>query len=192
VHQQGASPDCNPHSNSLPQAGQRLSLEISILDPKISWYAGSAPGTYSKGRKMANVTRYDPFGDLVDDFFRGFLVGPVGFTTEVPVRRLKIDVAEQNGEYKVLAELPGVKKEDIKVNIDGDEVSITAETRLEKESKDGERLLHSERYVGKVARAFRLAQEIDEARASAKYADGVLELTLPKKATAAAKQLTVQ
>jgi len=141
---------------------------------------------------MANITRYDPFGDLVDDFFRGFLVQPAGFEVGVPVRRMKIDVEEQNGEYKVVDELPGVKKEDIKVNIEGDEVSITAETRVEKEAKDGERLLHSERYVGKVARAFRLAQEIDESRASAKYSDGVLELTLPKKATATAKQLTVQ
>jgi HSP20 family protein len=141
---------------------------------------------------MANITRYTPFGDLVDDFFNGFLVGPARFEVEAPVRRMKVDVAEQNGEYKVVAELPGVKKEDIKVNIDGDEVSITAETRVEKEAKDGERLLHSERYVGKVSRAFRLAQEVDESRASAKYADGVLELTLPKKAAAAAKQLTIQ
>jgi len=105
---------------------------------------------------------------------------------------MKVDVAEQNGEYKVLAELPGVKKEDIKVNIDGDEVSITAESRTERDVKEGERVLHSERHFGKVARAFRLNQEIDEARASAKYSDGVLELTLPKKATAAAKQLTIQ
>jgi len=105
---------------------------------------------------------------------------------------MKVDVAEHNGDYKVVAELPGVKKEDIKVNIDGDEVSITAEARLDKETKDGERLLHSERYVGKVSRAFRLAQEIDESRASAKYSDGVLELTLPKKAAATAKQLAIQ
>jgi HSP20 family protein len=122
---------------------------------------------------MANISRYDPFGDLVDDIFRGFVVGPVGFEAAAPVRRMKVDVAEQNGEYKVVAELPGVKKEDIKVNIEGD-------------------VLHSERYFGTVSRAFRLSQEIDEARASAKYADGVLELTLPKKATAAAKQLTIQ
>jgi HSP20 family protein len=141
---------------------------------------------------MASITRYDPLGDLVDDFFRGFVVRPVGFEAEVPVRRMKVDVAEQNGDYKVVAELPGVKKEDIKVNIDGDEVSITAETRVSKEAKDGERVLHSERYVGKVSRAFRLAQEIDESRASAKYSDGVLELTLPKKAAVAAKQLAIQ
>jgi HSP20 family protein len=85
-----------------------------------------------------------------------------------------------------------VKKEDIKVNIDGDEVSISAETRVEKEAKEGERVLRSERYVGKVARSFKLAEEIDESRASAKYSDGVLELTLPKKAATAAKQLTIQ
>lgn len=141
---------------------------------------------------MANVTRHDPFGDLFDDFFKGFLVRPVGYEGDDAVRRLKIDVTEQNGEFKVLAELPGVKKENIKVNIDGDTVSIAAEARTERDVKDGERILHSERYFGKVSRAFRLGQELDEARASAKYADGVLELTLPKKATAAAKQLAIQ
>ena len=141
---------------------------------------------------MANITRYDPFGDLFDDVFRGFVVGPVGFEAASPLRRMKVDVAEHNGEYKVVAELPGVKKEDIKVNIDGDQVSITAESRAERDEKDGERVLHSERYFGTVSRAFRLSQEIDDARASAKYSDGVLELTLPKKATAAAKLLTIQ
>src|SRR5215813_13966608 len=119
---------------------------------------------------MANITRYDPFGDLVDDLFRGFLVSPVGFEAEVPVRRMKVDVAEQNSDYKVTAELPGVRKEDIKVNIDGDQVSITAETRVAKEEKDGERVLHSERYVGKVLRAFRLADLIEGSRARAAYA----------------------
>jgi HSP20 family protein len=140
---------------------------------------------------MAGITRYDPFGDLVDDLFKGFFVRPVGFEAEEP-RRVKIEVTEANGEYKVLAELPGVKKDDIRVNIDGDQVSITAETRAEREVKEGERVLHSERHFGKVSRAFRLAQEVDDTKASARYTDGVLELTLPKKAAAAAKQLTIQ
>jgi HSP20 family protein len=139
---------------------------------------------------MAGITRYDPFGDLVDDFFKGFFVRPVGFEAEP--RRVNIEVTEANGEYKVLAELPGVKKDDIRVDIDGDQVSITAETRAEREVKEGERVLHSERHFGKVSRAFRLAQEVDETKASARYTDGVLELTLPKKAAAAAKQLTIQ
>jgi HSP20 family protein len=141
---------------------------------------------------MTNVTRYDPFGDLFDDIFKGFLVRPVGYQGDDAVRPMKIDVTEQNGEFKVLAELPGLKKENIKVNIDGDTVSIAAEARAARDVKDGEKVLRSERYFGKVARAFRLGQELDEARASAKYADGVLELTLPKKATVAAKQLAIQ
>jgi HSP20 family protein len=141
---------------------------------------------------MANITRYDPFSDLFDDLLKGFFVRPVGFEIEEPLRSVKIDVAEQNGEFKVLAELPGVRKDDIRVAIDGDQVSITAETGVERDAKNGERVLRRERHFGKVSRAFRLGQEIDEDRASAKYADGVLELTLPKKATAAAKQLTIQ
>lgn len=138
---------------------------------------------------MVSITRYDPVGDLLDDFLKGFLVRPAGFSS-APARGIKIDVAEQNGEYKVLAELPGVKKDDIKVAVDGDQVSISAETRVEGE--DGERVLHSERSFGRVSRAFRLGQELDEARVTAKYADGVLELILPKKATAAARQITIQ
>ncbi len=141
---------------------------------------------------MASIVRYDPFGELLDDFFKGFVVRPVASELGEPVQRMKIDVTEQNGDYKVLAELPGVKKEDIQINIDGDQVSITAETRSERDTKDGERVLHSERYFGKVSRAFRLGQEIDESRAGAKFNDGVLELTLPKKPSTAAKTLTIQ
>jgi len=141
---------------------------------------------------MANISRYDPFEGLFDDFVKGFFVRPVGYQADEPVARVKVDVTEKNGEFKVRAELPGVKKEDIQVNIDGDAVSISAESRAEREAKEGERILHSERHYGKVSRAFRLGEEIDQSRASARFADGVLELTLPKKTGAGSKQLTIQ
>ena len=143
---------------------------------------------------MANITRYDPFGELVDDLFKGFFVRPVlaGADGKTVPQRMKIEVSEQKDGYKIHAELPGVKKEDIEVNIDGDQVSISAEVKQEKEVKEGERVVHSERYYGKVARAFRLGTDIDESRAQAKYADGVLELVLPKKTVAAARKLTIQ
>lgn len=142
---------------------------------------------------MLNITRYDPYGDIFDDFMKGFWVRPVAATeTGETVRRIKIDVTEKNGEYKVLAEIPGVKKEDIQVDIDGDVVSLSAETRGEKDLREGERVIHSERYFGKVSRSFRLGQEVDETKASAKYTDGVLELVLPKKAAAASRRLTIQ
>jgi len=141
---------------------------------------------------MANVTRYDPFGDLFDDFFKGYFVRPVRGEGRDVAPRLKIDVTEQKNGFKVLAEIPGVKKDDIQVNVDGDQVSITAEVKQEKDVREGERVVHSERYFGKASRAFRLGYEIDEAKVQAKYADGVLELVLPKKETAAAKQITIQ
>jgi len=141
---------------------------------------------------MANVTRYDPFGELFDDFFKGYFVRPVTSEGREAAPRVKIDVTEQNGGFKVLAEIPGVKKEDIQVNVDGDQVSITAEVKREKDVKEGERVVHSERYFGKASRAFRLGYEIDEAKVQAKYNDGVLELTLPKKQTPAAKQIAIQ
>jgi HSP20 family protein len=141
---------------------------------------------------MANITRVDPFGDLFDDLMKGFFVRPIAAPAGAQLpERLKVEVAEQNGSYKVTAEIPGVKKEDIHVTIDGDQVTISAEVRQEKEAKEGERVVHSERYYGKVARSFRLGTEIDQANAQAKYEAGLLELTLPKKATATAQRLTI-
>ena len=85
-----------------------------------------------------------------------------------------------------------MKKEDIQVTIDGAEVTLTAEVKREKEVAEDERVLHTERTFGKVSRSFSLPQEVDEAKAEAKFRDGVLELTLPKKAAAARKQVTIQ
>jgi HSP20 family protein len=142
---------------------------------------------------MANVTRFDPFNDLVDDFFKGFLVRPLaveGGREALP--RMKVDVTEKNGAYAVTAELPGVKKEDIQITIDGAQVTLTAEVKREKEASQDERVLHTERVYGKISRSFALPQELDESKAEAKYKDGVLELTLPKKAAAQRKQISIQ
>ena len=142
---------------------------------------------------MASISRYDPFGDVFDDLLKGFFVRPVAYEGQpAAAGRIKIDVTEKDGAYVVHAEIPGVKKEDIQVNIDGDQVSISAEARAEKDVKENERVLHRERYYGKVERAFRLGTEIDQAAANAKYTEGVLELTLPKKAEVHGRQLTIQ
>jgi HSP20 family protein len=138
---------------------------------------------------MANVTRFDP----LDDLFRGFFVRPVdmsGNAQQPP--SIKMDVKEQGDNYLVHAELPGVKKEDIHVVVDGNQVSISAEIKQEKEVKEGDRILRSERYFGKVSRSFQLGQDIDDAKAAAKFNEGVLELTLPKRAASPNKRLTVE
>jgi len=138
---------------------------------------------------MNPLTRYEPLAGQLDtifnDFFRPAFVldnrtGDAG--------RLRVDVKETGDAYLVDAEIPGVKKEDIHVEIEGNEVSIAAELKQEKEAKEGERVLRTERLYGKVERRFALPQEIDEGKANAKFADGVLALTLPKKQTVAARR----
>jgi HSP20 family protein len=136
---------------------------------------------------MSNLTRYDP----LDDFFRGFFVRPVemGNVPEAPA--VKVDVKEQEKAFVVHAEMPGIKKEDIHVAIDGPTVSISAERKQEKEVKEGERVLRTERYFVKVSRSFQLGQDIDDTTATAKFTDGVLVLTLPKRAATQTKRLTI-
>ena len=137
---------------------------------------------------MANLIRRnldnlldDPLRS-VDDLFRGFFVRPIGME-EAP--SISLDVREDEKTYTVHANLPGVRKEDIDVQIETNRVSISAETRQEREEKEGEKLIRSERYIGKVSRSFSLAQEVNHTQASAKFENGVLELVLPKKPVSA-------
>ena len=140
---------------------------------------------------MANIARFNVLDNALDDLMRGFFVRPVNFEATAPAH-LRIDVTENEGGYVVRAEIPGVKKDDINVAIDGNQVEISAEVKHEKEVRQGEKVLRSERYHGKVYRAFAIGQDIDESATQARYADGILELTLPKKASAAAKRITIQ
>jgi HSP20 family protein len=136
---------------------------------------------------MNPITHQDP----LDDLFRGFFVRPVEYGAAAEAPNIKIDVKEQDKVFLVHAEMAGIKKEDIHVSIDGPVVSITAERKQEKDVKEGERVLRIERYFGKVSRSFQLGQDIDDNAASAKFTDGVLELTLPKKAANQSKRLTI-
>jgi len=140
---------------------------------------------------MANITRWDPFEDI-DDLFKGVFLRPMRLEAPDTQVRVKMDVREDDKAYLVHAEIPGVKKEDIQISIDGNQVSVSAEVKREKEDKQGEKVLRSERYYGKVYRSFTLAQDVEQEHATAKYDNGVLELTLPKKAASATRKLTVQ
>ena len=147
---------------------------------------------------MVNLTRWDPFGDVTrfglfdqpcDNLVRRFV-------RSIPVRdetamTISVDVNESDKAYTVKAEIPGVSKDDISVAIEGKQVSISAEVKKEKEEKEGEKVLHSERYYGSVYRSFTLPMDVDQSKSEAKYANCVLELTLPKKAGAAATQLEI-
>jgi HSP20 family protein len=146
----------------------------------------------------SNVTNFDPFRDFaaavplrtLGDFFREFEPGTALRDTQAGPT-IGIDVTENDQAYIVRAQMPGVNKDDIKVDIHGNHVSITAESRRVNEQKDAGRVLRSEIYYGQMHRSFTLEHEIDESKAEAKYVDGVLELTLPKKAGTGGRQLQI-
>jgi HSP20 family protein len=137
---------------------------------------------------MANITRFNPF-DL-DEAFRGFFRAPA--LPEAADLKIKVEVKEDEKAYTVHADIPGVKKEDIQVEVKGDAISIRAEVKKEKEEKKGEKTLHSERYYGMVSRSFTLPAEVDEKATVAKYKDGVLDLTLPKKTGSSTSRIAIQ
>ncbi len=141
---------------------------------------------------MANIQRYGGmFDDLFGDLAKGFWVKPYPFPAETELR-MKVDVKENDKGFTVRADIPGVKKEDIQIDINGDLVSIRAELKQEKEEKKGEKVIHSERYYGMTSRSFSLPTDVDAAGAVASYRDGVLELALPKKAGTQGKRIEVK
>ncbi len=121
-----------------------------------------------------------------DDLFASFF-GPAAAGEP----RIKIDVAEDEKSYRVSAVLAGVRREDINVQVDKNEVSIEAEVKRETSTNEGERVVHSERFYGKTSRSFVVAQEIEEANVEAKFVDGVLTLVLPKKVQPSAKRIAI-
>jgi HSP20 family protein len=131
----------------------------------------------------------DPFA--FDDAFRGFMK-PFRWEPAPEPPQIRIDVTETDAGYTVKAEIPGVRKEDIHVEIDGPQVMISAEVKKDMEEKKEGRLLRSERNYGFASRMFTLGTDLERVKAVAKYADGVLTLTLPKAATARTEPLVVQ
>lgn len=145
---------------------------------------------------MANITRFDPFSELSEldpfsaDLFKPFAWPPALWRSRREPA-IRLDVSESDAAYTVKAEIPGVKKDDINVSIDGNRVTISAEVRETREAKNGERTICSERYYGGTSRSFTLGQAVNESGAEAKYENGVLTLKLPKKPGTEAKHLKV-
>ena len=135
-------------------------------------------------------SRRVPYNSAVDSLFNEFLRGPARRADAV--RAIPFEVTEQGDTYVVAADLPGVRKEDIQIEIDGARVTISAGSKSEKPVGEGERVLYSERSAGRAVRSFELGAEIDKDRANARYADGVLTLTLPKKVAETRKLLAVE
>ncbi len=144
---------------------------------------------------MNRLARFDPFHD--EDWFKGFWMRPfprmMPFSTEMEERsEIRIDLSENEKAYIVRAEIPGAKKEDVKVHLEGNRVSISADVKRNKEEKQGDKVIYSECFQGSTSRSFTLDSDVDESKAEAKFENGVLELTLPKKTGGAARELQVK
>lgn len=139
----------------------------------------------------------DPFGRLVEnmieDMFAPFTQGSglapwSGEGTISP----RLNVSENDKSFEVQAEMPGVNKEDVKVAIDRQRVTIEGESKRESQQREGDNVLYSERSASKFMRSFMLPVEVDEANAQARMENGVLTLTLPKKEGNGATRVQIQ
>ncbi len=128
----------------------------------------------------------DPFETSLRKMMR-----PWRFEAADRAPQIKIDLDEHDDSYLVKADIPGVRKEDIDVRIDRNQVTISAEIKKETQEKKDGRVLRSERQYGFASRSFALASDVDDGKAEAKYQNGVLELKLPKKATSSNKRLPI-
>lgn len=136
--------------------------------------------------KVRDLLSADPFDDAFRNFLRPWVSRGVELAPE-----MKVDLVESNGDYKLKAEIPGVRKEDIQIDIDENKVSISAEVKKETEEKKDDRVIRSERQYGYASRSLWLDKPVDQSKSKATYENGVLELTLPKKVASTAKRLTI-
>jgi len=135
------------------------------------------------------LSRVDPFADF-EDFLRSAAMRPSWNGAEI-APDIRIDVTEDDGAYSVKADIPGVKKDDIDVSINNNQVSISAELKQEKSQKDGERQIVTERSYGQAFRSFTLPSDVAPEKAQAQYENGVLTLKLPKRENGSSRKLTV-
>ena len=143
-----------------------------------------------------STRRVDSFNSLVDELFADFFQRassvPASRHLNTPaVSRARMDVLDTGGNFEVKVDLPGIRKDEIHVGIEGARVSINAESKDSPETKNGDKVLYSERYSTSYARSFELPAEVTEEGADARFEDGVLTLSLPKRAPTVSKRLAV-
>lgn len=143
----------------------------------------------SRANPVSELMRSGGFPGI-EDLFREFSMAPA-FRALEQAPRMKVDVEENDQAYILKADVPGTRKEDISVSIEGNMVSIRAEVAEEKSDQKGN-MIRSERIFGEEFRSFALPQEVDEAKSEAKIENGVLILTLPKKTGTGGRKLQIQ
>lgn len=147
---------------------------------------------------MSNLRLFEPrlFDPVLRSPFESMFeryLAPLKVELENGSLDMRLDVSEVDGAYKVRADIPGVKKDDINVRIEGNIIQIDAKAKREKDEKEKNgKVLRSERWEGAVSRTFSVSEDVDDTKATAKYEDGVLTLELPKKVSTVSKKIAIQ
>lgn len=132
------------------------------------------------------LVKWQPFGSLVErDIFDDFM------PTRAARFEPRIDVKETDKSFVIEAELPGLNKDDFKLTIEDNILTLEGEKKHEHEQKNGG-LYRSERSYGKFRRSFRLTDEVDRSKVNAEYKDGILTIDVPKSPKAQPKQIDVK
>ncbi|MEY4863141.1 MAG: hypothetical protein RLZ51_1236 [Pseudomonadota bacterium] len=140
---------------------------------------------------MNELMSFDPFSSSpIEDTLRN-MMRPWRMESAERAPSMRLDIAETDKDYQIKAEIPGVSKDDIDVRIEGNQITLSAEIRKEKQEKEDGRILRSERAYGYASRSFTLGCPMDDAKAEARYENGVLTLAIPKKAEAAGRKLSI-
>ncbi|MGA3268939.1 MAG: Hsp20/alpha crystallin family protein [Verrucomicrobiota bacterium] len=148
---------------------------------------------------MNALTRWDPFKDMDDVPHRlANFFGLVSARATAGGQELmsvakwapSVDISEDNKEWLLKADLPEVKKEDVKVTVENGVLTVTGERQFEKEEKD-KKYHRIERSYGNFLRSFTLPEGTDGTKVSAEFKDGVLKVHLPKSEEAKAKAKTI-
>ena len=141
---------------------------------------------------MTQMTRIGSTG--INEFFNdltspSLLLRP--FFNKLMAEDIPVEVKEDLQSYIIEAEIPGVRKEDIRINVDGNFLSISAEVKRSSEATQNERVFCSERFYGAVSRGLQLPINVDPTKCVASYENGVLKLVLGKLSNGGGKMITI-
>ena len=129
---------------------------------------------FNKNKSMIGATGFDEFYNMLDDFFNDIRSPRRSFMND----SFKIDVEDHTDSYRIDAELPGVKKEEISLDLNDGRLSITIQHEESNEEKS-KNYVHRERRVGSMQRSIYLANVRNDG-VTAKFENGILEITVPK------------
>ena len=136
--------------------------------------AGLVPFNRRNNTLARTGAGFEDFYNMLDDFFSDGLMPSRNLLRDT----FKIDIEDKGNEYVIEAEVPGIKKEEIGLNIEDDNLCISI-NRVEESSGEGRNFIHRERRVNSMSRRVRLGEaKLDEIKA--KLEDGVLSITIPK------------